>query len=124
MEINEATLKSTATKSKALGCPCPIPISFLDLMSHQFSPNALSLQAEGLVPPRTGQYYGKLSTLTSSLLKMPLTGNQNEAVSFREEVNFRKHPPCACSSPFPQKSISYNNEKPHREISGQAVRPF
>lgn len=90
MEINEATLKSTATKSKALGCPCPIPLSFLDLMSHQFSPNALSLQAEGLVPPRTGQYHGKLSTLTSSLLRMYLPDNENEPVSFQKEVNYRE----------------------------------
>ena len=53
---------------------------------------------------------------------MHSSGSKNDPAFFQEEVNFRMNPPCACPSPFPQKSISYNNEKPHTERKCQAAQ--
>lgn len=47
---------------------------------------------------------------------------EHDTGSFQEELNLRIHPPCACSSPFLQKSISHNDKKLHRERKGQVAQ--
>ena len=53
---------------------------------------------------------------------MHFSDSENDPASYQEETNFRMNPPWACPSPFPQKSISYNNEKPHTERKCQAAQ--
>lgn len=103
-----------------------IPIYFLDLTPHKFSPSALSLSKKS-DPTQDWRNHNKLSTLRPSLFFdplwecTPLTVRMTQPPT-RKEMNFKMNPPWACPSPFPQKSISYNSEKLHKESKCQAAQ--